>query len=134
VEDGYPVEGAVPELPTNVSIATTIQPEPEAVPPVRALVHSLGPNELPPEPRYTLNEVGAYNPPRIALPSFSVLSTLVFPSIPREPRATFSFLGAERFQISDATHGELDMKLYAFRIYRLLVKLTISGQPAEGCM
>ena len=134
MEDGCPAEGAVTEFSTKLSIAT-IQPEPRTVPPVRALVRSPGPNEVPPEPRpYTLNEVGAYNPPRIVLPSFSVLSALVFPSIPREPHATFSLLGAERFQISNATQGELDMKLYAFRIYRLLAKLTISGQPAEGCM
>ena len=133
--DRCSVDETIPEVLTKVSVATITQSESEAVPPGRALAYSLSRNEPPPGPRpCTFNEVAAHNPPRIALPPFSVLSTLVFPRIPREPRVTLSFLGAERFQLSDATQGELDMKLYAFRVDRLLVKLTISCQSACGCM
>lgn len=114
VEEDCTVEEPVPESPAKPPIAT--KSELETVPPGRALVRSPSRNSLPPEPQpHILDQVGAYSYPRIAPPSFSVLPTLVFPSIPREPYVTLSSLGTERFQLSDVTVGELDMKLYAFR-------------------
>jgi len=109
---------AVPEFPTQPPVATITQPGPEAVPPAQALINPLGHNspllELQP---HKFNAVRTHSPPRITLPPFSVLSALVFSRIPHEPRVTLSFLGAERFQLSDAALGELDMKLYAFRAH-----------------
>ena len=64
-----------------------------------------------PEPRPP-----THNPPRVTLPPLSVLSSLIFPRIPPEPHVTLSFLGAERFQLSDTAMGELDMKLYVSRV------------------
>ena len=91
------------------------RPTPESVPPVRALIRSLGPNSHPrlppPEPRppQALNQVGARDP---TFTRFSVLPTIVFPSIPPEPQVTLSLLTPERFQLSDAVQSELAMKLY----------------------
>ena len=59
-----------------------------------------------------LNAAGAQGPPHVILPPFSVLLSLIHPRIPPEPHVTLSFLGAERFQLSDVALGELDMKLY----------------------
>ena len=40
------------------------------------------------------------------------MPTHTYTKIPPEPHVTLLFLGAERFQLSDAALGELDMKLY----------------------
>ena len=125
IQDRRVIGEMAPELPvtTHVQAATIItQSEPEKVPPARALIHSLGPTSplspIPPEPRpHTSSEVGTYNPPRITLPPFSVLSSFLFPEIPPEPHVPLSFLGAEGLQLSDATLGELDMKLYVSRVH-----------------
>ena len=97
-----------------------------AAPPERALIHPLGRN-FPPRPSESRPQV--LNPVRTrgpTLPSFSVLSTLVFPGIPPEPRLTLSSLGADRFQLSDVIISELDTKLYVFLICSLLIELIIS--------
>lgn len=132
---GYCATGAVvPEFPTKVPVATITQsgPELEAFPPARALI-DLPRRNTEPQP-HTSNEVRTHNPPQITLPSFSVLSTLIFPRIPHEPHVTLSSLGAERFQLSDAALGELDMKLYASRAHYCRYELTIFCQPAKGHM
>ena len=109
---------AVPEFPANPPVTTVTQFLP--APPERALIRPLGsaglPPNTPPEPRpLTTDEVGTHNPPRITLPPFSVLFSLMFPSILPEPHFTLSLLGAERLQLSDVALGELDMKLYVSR-------------------
>ena len=113
------VREAVSEPPTNLlPVATKTQLPPEMVLPVRALViHSLAHNSLLPSgPPPHANEVRRYNLPRVALPSFSAVSSLVIPTIPPESHDTSPPLGAGRFQLSDVALGDLDMKLYVSRI------------------
>ena len=62
------------------------------------------------------DETKARNNPRVILPPFSVLSSLIPPRIPPGPHATLPLLGAESLQLSSATLGELDMKLYVSRV------------------
>ena len=108
----------VPEHPAEMHVATTIAPPgSEGAPPARALIHFRDHNSpspyAPPEPRpRTSSGVRTQSPPRITLPPFSVLSSLLFPRIPPEPYVPLSFLAADRLQLSDAALGELDMKLY----------------------
>lgn len=114
--------------PLRVS-TTLIQSGPrEAVPPARALVRTLGYNNLPPypppEPRpCTSSRVTTHSSSRVT--SFSVLSSLIFPRIPPEPHVPLSSLGAERFQISEAVLGELDMKLYVSRVHQSSMDLNL---------
>jgi len=93
--------------------------------PVRALIHSLGRNNpqsyalLVPQ-LHALDAAKAHDPPRVILPRFSVLPSLIHSRIPPEPHVTLLSLGAEKFQLSDAALGELDMKLYVY-ISKLLI-------------
>lgn len=125
IQDRRAVGEMAPELPVKAHVHAPIiitQSELEKVPPARALIHSLSPNRppfpIPHEPRpHTSSEVGTYNPPRITLPPFSVLFSFLFPEIPPEPHVPLSLLGAEGLQLSDATLGELDMKLYVSQVH-----------------
>lgn len=119
--DPWAVVKVVPELPTKAHAASITQSGPEIAPPHCALIHSLGrdspsPYTLPESRNHRSDADGTHNPPQITLPPFSVLSFLLFPRIPSEPRVPLSFLAAERFQLSDSALGELDMKLYVSRI------------------
>ncbi|KAF9785457.1 hypothetical protein BJ322DRAFT_831444 [Thelephora terrestris] len=64
-------------------------------------------------------EAGRRRPYPITLPPFSALFPLIPPKIPPEPRVTLLSLGAERFQLSYASLGELDMKFRLRGLYRL---------------
>lgn len=128
---GCPAVLEVPGPPTKIHAAIITQSEPEAVPPARALVRSLGHNSLPsctpPEPRiHTLSQVKTHSPPQTILPPFSVLSSLLFPKILPGPHVTLSSLGAERFQLSGVALGELDMKLCVPRVFWSSVELILS--------
>ncbi|KAF9645625.1 hypothetical protein BDM02DRAFT_491555 [Thelephora ganbajun] len=123
----WTVEEAVPQISTKAPVATITQSNPEAVPPARALIHSLShlPPYKPPEPQpHTLNGVRTHDPTRITLPPFSLLSTLIFPGIPPEPHVALSSLGPERFQLSDTALEELDMK-FRLRVVCRLIKLAV---------
>ena len=54
--------------------------------------------------------------------TFSLLPSLQFPSIPRQPHTPLSFSGPERFQISDMTSLELDFKLCVFPFFGYLIQ------------
>ena len=116
------VGGMVSEPSTSrLSVSTRTRLPPETVPPDRALISPVAYNSLlfytPPGPRpYTLNEVMTYNLSRVTLPPLSVVSSLVFPSIPPGPHGRLSSLGAGGFQLSDIALGELNMKLYVSRV------------------
>ena len=110
----WPNEEGIPGFPTKTASPTIPQQAP--VPPARALIHIPGRNSpsFSVQPK-ALDDTKTQNPPRVVLPPFSALLSLIFPRIPPEPHVTLSFLGAERFQISDVALGELDMKLYVSR-------------------
>jgi len=125
---------ADPRPPRLPPIATIIGLPPETVPPARALTRSSAHNSLPPStppsPRpYTLNEVGT-----VALPPFSVISSLIFPGVLPEPHVTLSSLGGERFQLSDTALGDLDMMLCVSRVRRSSMELILFYQPVKGCV
>lgn len=60
-----------------------------------------------------------HRPSPVILPSFSALLSRTLHKIPPEPHVTLLSLGAERFQLSDVTLGELDMMLCVSRTRRL---------------
>jgi len=116
------IRGAGPEPGINFPpVSTTTQLPPETIPRFRALVPSLVHNGLlpatpPGPPIYPFSEVRACDFPHVPLPSFSAISSLVFPTNPQDPHVMSSFLGGERFQLSDTALGDLDMKLYVSRV------------------
>jgi len=114
-QERWVVAQAVPEVSTKTSLVT-ITPAPKAIPPASAHIHSYCRNSLRPRASPTLqqrvlNAAEAHDPPHAILPPFSALLSIVHSRIPPEPHVTSSFLGAERFQLSDAALGELDTKL-----------------------
>ena len=114
------VENVAHRVPPATSVGTNSRPE--IVPPGRALIRSPGHNSQPPESRPPIpHEVRTRNP----LPPYSVLSTLIFPSIPPEPRITLESLGSERFQLFDVVQNELEMKLYVLQAPSLFIILTV---------
>ena len=101
-----------------VSTRTSRLP-PAIVPPDHALIRPLAYNSLlfytPPGPRpSTLDEIMTDNFSRVTLPSFS--SSFVFLSVPPGPHVRSLSLGTGGFQLSYVALGELDMKLYIFRV------------------
>lgn len=80
----------------------------ETVPPARALTHSFGRNS---PSHYASPKHRLHDPPHFTLSPISVPLSFILPRIPPVPHVTLSFLGAERFQLSDAALGDLDMKL-----------------------
>ena len=65
-----------------------------------------------PEMRLVPLQEAYLNPRRsVAISTFSILSSLWFPSIPRPLHTPLSFLGPEHFQVSDTTSSELDFTL-----------------------
>jgi len=111
------------EPQTNrLPVSTPTRTPPEIVPPGRALIRTPAygnvlfytPSELHPT---ALNEIMKHNLSRITLPSFSVVSSLVSPSIPPGSHVTLSSLGAGGFQLSDVALEELSMKLCVSRVF-----------------
>lgn len=100
------------QLPPSV---TMNQLQPELVPSARALIclpaYDSLPSDTPPglRPR-TFEETRTR--PRVTLPPFSAISSLIFPSIPPQPHAVLPSPGIGRFQLSDVALGDLNMKLY----------------------
>ena len=122
-------QDAPPEQPVVTTNTGSIL---KLAPPACALIRSFGRNSRPPlspleSPPHILNQVPTRNS---TLPHFSVLNSLVFPTIPQEPHVTFSFLCPERFQLSDPVKGELDMKLYVYRVPSNRCQANTLFQPA----
>ena len=122
---------AVPGFPTKSLVTTITKPPPRPTPLAHVYDDSPGYNSLqswaPPEPQIrALREPERHTHPRIILPPFSVLLSHLSPTIPPEPHVTLSSLGAERFQLSEAALGDLDMKLYVSRVFWSSMELILS--------
>ncbi|KAF9645913.1 hypothetical protein BDM02DRAFT_389138 [Thelephora ganbajun] len=102
------------------------------------LVRSLVTNRLSPYtssgPRpHMFGALRAHGLPPITLPSFSAISSLIFPRDPTNPHVILSFPGTERFQLSDTALGDLNMKFrlrVLCRLNKLGVRFTSEKQQA----
>ena len=117
-QDRWAIEGEASGSMTNSQIATITQPAPEEVPPavvpvdLFGRIDSLSCASPEPRPQRGVNEIETYRRSPVILPPFSMLLSPTPLRISPEPHVTLFSLGAERFQLSDAALGELDMKLY----------------------
>ena len=110
--DSEPTTDSVPAVTTT----TQLQPRTGRVPPARVLIRFL--SHIPPGPRLRMlnEEVRVHSFPRVALPHFSAISSLIIPSILPESRFASSSVGAGKFQLSDVALEDLNMKLYVPRV------------------
>lgn len=110
------VGNAIAGSSTQAQFAIITRPAIGTAPPALRLGLPLSGNGPPPyrprPPLYAPNQVKKPNPSPTIIPPFAALLSRMPPRIPPEPHITLLLLGAEHFQLSDATLEELDMKLY----------------------
>ena len=125
---------------SGAAIPAANQPTLGMTQPGLTFVHPFGPNTPHSRCRSLESQLHARNGTKtsyqspIVLPPFTVLLSRISTGVPPDPYLTLSSLGAGRFQLSDVTQGELDMRLYVPRDPRSQVRLILSWQPGYHLM